>query len=104
MFGKPARGRAIRETRAFNSAARCRLDRETIDHRLELLAMAYDRSALRTIFAGFMIRDSQNRRAGLSLDQVDRAAQDETAVDRNRVAPAARVAAGRIGQAKCILE
>src|ERR671921_694837 len=98
MFGKSARRRAIRKTRAFNSAACCRLNCETVDHRLELLAVAYDRPALRAVFAGFMVRDSQNHRAGLSLDQVDCAAQNETAVDCNSFASAARVASGRIRQ------
>ena len=43
--------------------------------------MADDRSALRAIFRCLVVGDSQNLRAGLALDEIDRAAQDEAAVD-----------------------
>src|SRR3954465_2893598 len=100
MFGEPTRGRAIGKTSTFHGIAGCRLDRQTIDDRLELLAMADDGSALRTIFTRLMVLDPQSLGTGPALDQVDCAAQNETAVDHDGFALAARVASGRIRQAK----
>ena len=66
--------------------------------------MSDDRSPLRPVLRGLVVGDSQNLRAGLSLDQVDRAAQDEAAVDRHRLALAVRVTAGSIRQTEGKLE
>src|SRR5947208_14932264 len=60
--------------------------------------MSDDRPPLRAVLRGLVVGDSQNLRAGLSLDQVDRAAQNEAPVDRNRLALAVRVTAGSIRQ------
>src|SRR5438093_473585 len=62
--------------------------------------MSDDRSPLRPVLRGLVVGDSQNLRAGLSLDQVDRPAQNEAAVDRHRLALAVRVTAGSIRQAE----
>src|ERR1051325_1655943 len=104
MFSEPAGGRAVGKTRAFNRAAGRRLDGETVDDGLKLLAMANDRTTLRTVPAGLVIRDFQSLRAGLALDQIDRAAQNVPATDGHRFAAAVRIMPGRFGKAESVLE
>ena len=49
----------------------------------------------RAVLAGLVIGDAQLRRPRLLLDEIDRAAQQEAAVDQHRIGHAARIAALR---------
>ena len=66
--------------------------------------MADDRPALGAVLRCLVVGDSQNLGAGLALNQIDRAAQNEAPIDDHWLAPALFVAPGRIGQAESKLE
>src|SRR5262245_20938856 len=59
---------------------------------------------LRAIFRRLVVGNSKNLRARLALDQVNGTAQNESAVDGHRLAPAIRVSAGCVRQAKAKLK
>src|SRR6476660_10040461 len=62
--------------------------------------MAKDRSAGRAILRGLMIGNPQDIRARPALDQINGAAQNEAAINLDRLAPALRIAPGRLRKAK----
>ena len=92
MIGESARGGAVEQPSAADRSAEQLLDREAVDDRLQRGAAADDRPRRRPVAAGLVIGDPQLFRLVAGLDDVDRAAQHEAAVDRDRLGDAALVA------------
>ena len=80
------------------------LDREAVDDRLQLRSPADDGAFRRAVLSCLVIGDPQNLRPRLALDQIDRAAKDEPAVDRDRILEARRIVSRLPGQAERELE
>ena len=85
MIREAARRRAVREAAALHRAARGFLDGEAVDDRLQLRSPTDEGALRRAVLSCLVVGDPQNLRPGLALDEIDRAAKDEPAVDRDRI-------------------
>ena len=100
----PARG-AVRQPPFLDRHRRQALERQAVQHRLQHLAAVDDGGELRAVLAGLVIGDAHDRCPALPLHEVDRAAEQEAAVHRDRLGDVdAGRAARRVGQAERQLE
>ena len=91
VIGEAAGRGAIEQAPRLDRLVQCALHRQSIEHRLQDRAAADHGLPGRPVLARLVIRDAQV--AALCFDQVDRAAQQETAVDEDGVRHARRIAA-----------
>ena len=84
--------RAVEQPACDDFLAQPLLDRDAVQHRLQHRPAADNQIRIRSVLARLVIGDPQHVEIGPMLDEIDRAAEDEAAVDDDRIRQAARVA------------
>src|SRR5262249_35551193 len=92
MLREPTCGRAVKETSFNDVHAKALLDSGAVQNGLQHRAAAYDEILVRAVLSSLVIRDPVHAEIGAMLNDVDGPAQDEAAIDDNRLLQAARIA------------
>src|SRR5262249_54079590 len=93
VLGESACRRRVEEPAEHDFLLQRLLDASAVQHRLQDRSSAHDQIGIRPVLARLVVRDTEDVDIAPMLDEIDRAAQDESTVDDNRIGQAPRIPA-----------